>query len=186
MSVSSWLHLRFVIPGKSPRDITFDVLSLRWKRHGIPVTVSKRTLPINLLHQPNQAPSQWRIPLDALVSLSLRPVVPSILYCYVNVRFFKYFLHTFCLVRLCDKPSLLFVWKEAKIWTQGTLHTLLSHFCSMTCPTSIIGEPALLCYGRHLETRDHRLDAKNKKSHSNRISLSDPFCSVTGSFYRQW
>ena len=100
-----------------PESKSTDVLSLRWKRHGIPVTVFQRTLPINLFHQPNQAPSHGRIPLDALVSLSLRPVVPSILYCYVNVRFLKYFLQTFCLVRLCDKPSLLFVWKEAKIWT---------------------------------------------------------------------
>ena len=59
------------------------------------------------------------------------------------------------------------------------------HFCSITCPTSIIGELRLLCRGRHLQTRDHRLDGKNKKSHSDQISLRGPFFSMTGSFYRQ-
>ena len=157
-----------------PESKSIDVLSRRWKRHGIPVAASKRTLPINLFHWPNQAPSYWRIPLDTLVTLLPCPVVPSILYCYFNVLFFKYFLHTFHLVRLCDNPSLLFVWEEAKIWTQGTSHALLSRLCNITCPTSIIGEPALLCCGRHLKTCDHRLDAKNKKSHSDRISLCDP------------
>ena len=45
----------------------------------------------------------------------------SVLLC--NVRFLKYFLHTFCLVWLCNNPSLLFVWKEAKIWYMcGSLH----------------------------------------------------------------
>ena len=148
--------------------------------------MSKRTLPMNLFHWPNYAPSHWWIPLDTLVSLSPCPVVSSILYCYVNVRFFKYFLHTFCLVRLCDNPLLVFVWKEAKIWTQGTPHAPLSHLCYKTCPTSIVEEPALLCYGRHLQTHDHWLDAKNKKTHSDWISLCDPFYSVTGSFYCQW
>ena len=96
---------------------SIDVLSRRWKRHGIPVAASKKTLPINLFHWPNQAPSYWQIPLDTLVTLLPCPVVPSILYCYFYVLFFKYFLHTFHLVRLCDNPSLLFVWEEAKIWT---------------------------------------------------------------------
>ena len=169
-----------------PESKSTDVLSRRWKRHSIPVAVSKRTLPMNLFHWPNYAPSHWWIPLDTLVSLSLCPMVSSILYCYVNVRFFKYFLHTFCLVRLCDNPLLVFVWKEAKIWTQGTPHAPLSHFCYITCPTSIVEEPALLCYGRHLQTHDHWLDAKNKKTHSDWISLCDPFYSVTGSFYYLW
>ena len=128
----------------------------------------------------------WRISLDTLVNLSPCPVVPSILYCYVNVLFYKYFLHTACLVRLCDNPSLFFVWEEAKIWTQGTPHALLSHFCSVTCSTSIIWELAPLCCRLYLQTRDHRLDARNKKSHSGQISLCGPFWLVTGYLCRQW
>ena len=123
-----------------PESVSTDVLRPRWKRHSMPVAVSERTPPITLLHWPNQTPSHWRNPIATFVSLWLRLVVPSILYCCFNILFFKYFLHTFRLVWLFDNPSLLFVWEEAKIWTQSTPHALLSHFCSITCPTSIIGE----------------------------------------------
>ena len=161
ISVSSWLNLRFNFPGISLRYIPFssgsrsssgvarkstDVLSPRWKRHNIPVAVSKWNLSITLPHWP----IRHLLINEFLVSLSLRLVVFSTLYCYINVRFLKYFLHNSYLVWFCDNPLLLYVWEEAKIWTQGTLHALLSHFCSIVRPTSIIGESALLCYGRHL------------------------------------
>ena len=165
MVVASWLHLRFDIPGISLRVLAFSsgcnrsgclgqcyqkVCPPMSPRHSMPVAVSERTPQITLLHWPNQTPSHWRNPIATFVSLWLRLVVPSILYCCFNILFFKYFLHTFCLVWLFDNPSLLFVWEEAKIWTQSTPHALLSHFCSITCPTSIIGELRLLCRGRHL------------------------------------
>ena len=165
MVVASWLHLRFDIPGISLRVLAFSSGCNRYwclgqcyqkvcppmsPRHSMPVAVSERTPPTTLLHWPNQTPSHWRNPIATLVSLWLRLVVPSILYCCFNILFFKYFLHTFRLAWLFDNPSLLFVWEEAKIWTRSTLHALLSHFCSITCPTSIIGELRLLCRGRHL------------------------------------
>ena len=104
-----------------------DVLSPRWKRHNIPVAVSKWNLSITLPHWPIRHLLTNEFP----VSLSLRLVVFSTLYCYINVRFLKYFLHNLYLVWFCDNPLPLYVWEEAKIWTQGTLHALLSHFCSI-------------------------------------------------------
>ena len=152
MVVASWLHLRFNIPGISLRVLAFSSGSSRfwclgqcyqkvcppmfYARDGNGIAClwlclsELRQLPY---FRHVQTPSHWRNPLTTFVSLWPRLVVPSILYCCFNVLFFKYFLHTFRLVWLFDNPSLLFVWEEAKIWTQSTPHALISHFCSITC-----------------------------------------------------
>ena len=104
-------------------------------------------------------------------------------HCYSNICLLKYFFHTFLLVRLCDNPSLLVAWEVAKVWTQGIQNLPPSlDFRSRTFPTRIIGERAFLCCGHpcRLMIRGWMLRAQRA------IAVCGPFCSETGSLYRQW
>ena len=106
-----------------PESKFTDILSQRWKWHSMSVAVSERTLPFNLFHWPIQTPSHWWIPLDTLWAYRRAPLcLPFCTVMLMSVSLNTSF-HTFCLVWLYNNPSLLFVWKEAKIWyMSGSLH----------------------------------------------------------------